>query len=221
MLGVGDKYVGVRALLPPVWRTLPWRVLGAAGGLGPVLAGAGRLMPRAGGTTHGLMVLRTGALALALGLAFLLDDPARHTTAVVPTRRVVRTGLRMALVAPLAALSWTAALLLVPGEMRPPVGAVTLEVATLIALALTGAMAAVRFTDEPRPGGAVTVSLLAGTVFALLLPGRWELFSEVDASDWAAAHQRWAALLTLTLPVGAALLPEPIRRYRARAWAHR
>jgi hypothetical protein len=176
-----------------------------------------------GGADAGLALalLRSAAVAFALGLAFLLDDPARQITAVVPVRRTVRTGLRLALVVPQAALGWAVALLLVPGEIRPPAADVSLEAAVLAALALTGAMAAVRFTEEPQPGPGVAAALLAGTVLAVLLPERWALFAAVGAPGWAAAHQRWAALLVLSLPVGAALLPEPTARRPAPVRAHR
>ncbi|MFC3573238.1 ABC transporter [Streptomyces yaanensis] len=215
MLEAGNKYARISALLPPVWRTLPWPVLGAAGGSGLALAAVTRLVPGELDTTPALILLRAAALVFALGLAFLLDDPARHLTEAVPTRRPVRTALRMALVAPPAGLCWTAALLLVPGEIRPPAGAVTLEAAALAALALIGAAAAVRFTDEPQPGARVAAMLLATTVLAVLLRPRWALFVAEGDPGWAAAHQRWAVLLALILLVGAMLLPEPIRRHRA------
>lgn len=221
MPGIAERYAGARALLPAVWRTLPWRVLGASGGLGLTLAGVTRLIPGQTGAAFALVLLRSAAVAIATGLALVLDDPARHITATVPVRRPVRTGLRVALIAPFAALSWTAALLLVPGGIRPPAGDITLEAAALAALAFTGAAAAVRFTDEPQPGPGVAMALLAATVLALLLPGRWALFAAAGAPCWASAHQRWAALLMLTLPVGAALLPEPIRGYRMPAGVHR
>ncbi|OIK01106.1 hypothetical protein [Streptomyces colonosanans] len=221
MPAVADRYAGIAALVPPVWRSLPWGMLGAAAGLGPALGAVARLTPGGYGTAFAAVLLRVAAVALALGLAFLLDDPARHTTAAVPTRRVVRSGVRMVLAAPFAALSWTAALLLVPARIRPPAGDLTLEAAALAALALTGAASALRFTDRPRPGAAVAAALLMGTLLATLLPERGSLLVAVGAPGWAAAHQRWAALLMLTLLVGAALLPEPVRRHRVTARAHR
>ncbi|MGW3494571.1 ABC transporter [Streptomyces sp. NPDC001020] len=221
MPAVAGRYAGIAALVPPVWLSLPWGMLGAAAGLGPALGAVVRLTPGGYGTAFAAMLLRLAALALALGLAFLLDDPARHTTAAVPTRRVVRSGVRMVLVAPVAVLSWTAALLLIPAPIRPPADDLTLEAAALAALALTGAASAVRFTDTPRPGAAVAAALLVGTLLATLLPERGALFVAVDTPGWVAAHQRWAALLTLTLSAGAALLPEPVRRHRESARAHR
>ncbi|WP_308286733.1 hypothetical protein, partial [Streptomyces griseorubiginosus] len=156
----------IRELTLPVWRTLPWRALGAAAGLGLLLAGALRW---GGGDAHGwpaLVLLRTAVLAYALGLTFLLDDPARHTTATVPTRRALRTGLRIALVTPPTALWWTAVVLLVPSGVRPPVGDVTLEAAAACVLALLAGASALRWTNEPRPGPSVAAAYLLTAVVA-------------------------------------------------------
>ncbi|MDT0463470.1 ABC transporter [Streptomyces gibsoniae] len=222
---VEEKGRAVLALVPPVWRSLPRRPLGTAAGVGLALAAVPRLVPGGTGAAPALLLLRSAAVAFALGLAFLLDDPARNVTAAVPIRRVVRTGLRTALVVPLAALCWTAALLLVPGSVRPPAGGLTVEAATLGVLALTGAVAAVRFAEEPRPGAAVARTSVAGAgLVALLaapLPERWALFVAADSPGWAVAHQRWAVLLALTLAAGAVLLPEPLRRHRLRVLGHR
>jgi hypothetical protein len=162
----------------------------------------------------GLAVLRSVALVLALGSAFLLDDPARHTTAVVPTRRPVRVGLRLAFVAPLAALWWTAAVLLVPEEARPPVGAVTLEAAAAAVLALAGAAAVVRRTEVAEPGKATAVGVLTAAVAAWLLPGRWALFVPAGDPRWEAAHQRWAVLLAVAVLVVGVCVIEPVRSWR-------
>ncbi|MFF5859963.1 ABC transporter [Streptomyces sp. NPDC012751] len=201
----------IPALVVPVWRTLPWRTLGAAGAAGLLTAGLPRLPGREGGGPLALNLLRAAALALALGLAFLLDDPARHGTAPVPTGRAARAALRVALVAPVAALWWTAVLLLVPGPVRPPAGDVTLEAGAACALAVAGAAVAVRRTDDPCPGWPVAAALLAAAVLApLLLPDDWALFVGPRDPRWPAAHERWAWLLAAAVAVGALSLREPL-----------
>ncbi|MFE9773833.1 ABC transporter [Streptomyces sp. NPDC005931] len=194
-------------------RTVPWRSVGAAGGVGLLLAGVPRLMGDDGANDWLVVtVLRAAAVAFALGLAFLLDDPARHTTAAVPTRWAVRHTLRVALVAPVAALWWTVAVLLVPEPVRPPVDDVTLEAAATFVLALAGAAFAVR-RGGTLPGRVVAGALLVSAVLApLLLPGRWELFTTPGEEGWAAAHDRWALLLGAAVAVGAACAAEPVRR---------
>ncbi|WP_328872296.1 ABC transporter [Streptomyces sp. NBC_00287] len=203
---------GVTELLRPVWRTLPWRALGAGAAVGLLIAGTARWLEDGFSPGLALNALRAAALAFALGLAFLLDDPARHTTATVPTRRPVRQALRLALVAPFAALWWAAAVLLVPDGLRPPVGAVTLEAAAACALALAGAAAWIRRSDEPEPGVGVGAGLLTVAVLApLLWPDRWELFVTVDDPRWADAHERWGVALTAALAGFAVWAREPVR----------
>jgi len=200
-------------LLRPVARTMPWRAVGAAGVLGLLLAAAPRLTGDQADGWYALTVLRASALAFALGAAFALDDPARHTTAAVPTRRAVRHGLRVLLVVPVAAVWWTAALLLVPAPVRPPVAGITVEAATALALALAGAALAVHRGDGARPGRAVAGGLLAGAVLGpLFAPGHWALFVPPDDERWAAAHDRWAVLLCAAVAVAVVCATEPRRR---------
>lgn len=214
MSGDESRAVGAwRALVRPVMRTMPWRAIGVAGGLGLLFAAAPRLLGEDATGRLALNALRMSALAFALGAAFLLDDPARHTTAAVPTRRVVRHTLRLAPVVPVAALGWTVALLLVPAGVRPPVGGVTLEAAAALALALAGAAFAVRRSDSTRPGQAVAGALFTTAVPASLLwPERWALFVAPDDERWAAAHDRWTVLLCAALAVWAVCGAEPVRR---------
>ncbi|MFD4410290.1 ABC transporter [Streptomyces sp. NPDC058466] len=205
-----------------MWRSLPRRPLATASALGLLLAGTPRLLSAPPDAWLCLNLLRAAALAFGLGLAFLLDDPARHTTAAVPTRRPVRVGLRVALVAPFAAVWWTAALLLVPEQTRPPVGAVTLEAAAIAVLALAAATVAVRCTDVTEPGAAVTAGLLPVALAAPLLPPeRWTLVVAASDPRWDGAHQRWAGLLVVAAVAGVYSVAEPLRRRRATTVAHR
>ncbi|MER5216110.1 ABC transporter [Streptomyces sp. NPDC002838] len=211
----GDRRVpGVNGVLvSAVARTVPWRALGAGAAVGLLIVGLPRLLSTPPDPWMALNLLRASALAFALGLAFLLDDPARHITTPVTTPRWIRTGLRAALVAPVAALWWTAALALVPREVRPPTGAVTLEAAATAALALAAAATAVRLTDEPEPGPSVAAGVLTTAVLApLLLPGRWALFVPVGDPRWDAAHDRWAVVLVGAVLVWGVCGPEPLRR---------
>ncbi|WP_245685487.1 ABC transporter [Streptomyces yerevanensis] len=208
----------IRALVLPVARTLPWLPLAAGGTVGLLLVGVPRLVSGETPEEIALLLLRGAVLAFGLGLAFLMDDPARHTTAGVPVRRAVRAGLRVALVAPVAVGWWTAALLLVPAEVRPPVGDMTLEAAATAVLALLAGAAAVRLRDEPEPGQAAAAALLlTGLVAPLLMPDRWTLFVQPHADRWDEAHRSWAWLLTGAALVWAACLLEPVRRRRVRA----
>ncbi|MFH8978354.1 ABC transporter [Streptomyces sp. NPDC017890] len=208
-----------RALTRPVWRTLPWRAPAAAGTLGLLLAAAPAAVGAEPNPWETLTLLRGIALIGALGLAFLLDDPARHLTAPVPTRRPLRQALRVALVAPLAALWWTAVLLLAPSESRPPAGDITLEAAVLGVLALAGAAAVVRLTDEARPGPVVAAGLLLTAVLApLLSPEGWALFVPPEDPRWPSAHDRWAVLLAAVAVTWGVCGPEPLGRWGRGQW---
>ncbi|KDN78578.1 ABC transporter [Streptomyces olindensis] len=199
-----------------VARTLPWGVVGAAGAAGLLIAALSRTTGEAGDWLA-LPLLRAAILAFAMGLVFLLDDPARHTTSTVPTPRPVRTVLRVALVAPAVAAWWTVALLLVPSDIRPPVAALTLEAGAAFVLAVAGAVAVVRFSDLTRPGPPVAAGLLTTALLALLFwPGRWALFVPVEDDRWAAAHDRWAVLLAGAVVAGVVWATEPVRRWSLR-----
>ncbi|MEV3890678.1 ABC transporter [Streptomyces griseoincarnatus] len=200
-------------LVRPVARTVPWWALAAGGGLGLLAAALPRLSGGEVAPWAAVNALRAAALCFALGAAFLLDDPARQTTAAVPVRRVLRHTLRCALVLPPAAAWWTAAVLLVPEEARPPVGDITLEAATALALALAGAAFAVRRRGAERPGQAVAAFLLVTAVLApLLSPSEWALFTAPGDPRWADAHGHWTLLLGAALVAVAVCCVEPVRR---------
>ncbi|WP_406722654.1 ABC transporter [Streptomyces althioticus] len=200
-------------LVRPVARTVPWWALAAGAGLGLLAAALPRLSGGEVTSWAGVNALRAAALCFALGAAFLLDDPARQTTAAVPVRRVLRHALRCAFVLPPAAAWWTAAVLLVPEEARPPAGDITLEAATALALALAGAAFAVRRRGTGRPGQAVAAALLVAAVLApLLTPSEWSLFTAPGDPRWADGHGHWTLLLCAALLAVAVCCVEPVRR---------
>ncbi|MEU9666597.1 ABC transporter [Streptomyces bobili] len=202
----------LRSLAPPVWRSLPWVALTVAGGLGLLFAASTRLPDQTPGAEVGLTVLRVTALSGGVGLAFLLDDPARHTTAASPLGRPYRAGLRLAMATPLLALWWTAVLLLLPGPTRPPLGPVTLEALATAAFAIALATATVRFTDGAEVGRGAAIWLGAAAALAVLVPARWGLLTLAADRWWEETHVRWAVLLAVTLTSTALCVPEPLRR---------
>ncbi|WP_242432536.1 ABC transporter [Streptomyces sp. Root1310] len=201
----------VRSLVRPVWRGLPRRALTTAGGLGLLLAGATRLPDHAPDAELGRLVLRLTALAGAVGLAFVLDDPARNTTATTPVGRPRRTVLRLAVVAPLAALWWAAVLLLTPAPTRPALGPATLEAAGTACAALVLATIAVRFTQTAEVGRSTAVRLGAAAAVAVLVPNRWGLLGTPQDPYWAATQVRWAVVLGVAVTLSVLWTPEPLR----------
>ncbi|WP_416976228.1 ABC transporter [Streptomyces sp. T028] len=204
----------LRSLVVPVWRTLPRRALTAAGVMGLLLTASTRLPDHAPDAELGMFVLRLTALTGALGLAFLLDDPARNTSAATPIARPVRTALRLAMTIPLTAVWWATALLLIPSPTRPPLLPVTLQAAAIIAAALALATVAVRFTDSPEVGRRTATRMLTATAVAILTPNRWGLLATPADPWWEPTQLRWAAVLGVTLAVCALWTPEPLGQGR-------
>ncbi|MFJ8946580.1 ABC transporter [Streptomyces sp. NPDC102395] len=195
-----------------MWRSLPRRAPAAAGGTGLLLAASTRWPAEAPGEEGGLMLLRLIALTGAVGLAFLLDDPARHTTATTPLGRPLRAGLRLAMAVPLAALWWTAVLFAVPASARPPLGPVTLEAAATAVAAVALASAAIRFSDRAEVGKGTALCLGAAAVLTALVPARWGLLALPGQPWWEETQTRWAAVLAVMLASAALCTPEPLRR---------
>ncbi|GHE58356.1 hypothetical protein GCM10017771_81260 [Streptomyces capitiformicae] len=84
----------VAALVRPTLRSLPWTLFAAGWGLGLAVAAVPVLFSMELSAEVLVNVVRAAALCGAVGMAFVLDDPARHTTAVPPYR--VRCGRRCA-----------------------------------------------------------------------------------------------------------------------------
>jgi hypothetical protein len=149
-----------------------------------------------------ILVLRVGALLVCMGAAFVLDDVTEETLGHVPTPLFLRRLLRVALLVPLLAVGWFGMLGLA-GEVAPrdggplPVGDLTVEVATLLAIALCAACVGARLTSD-RLGGIAAAPILLGLVaVAMLLPGDYKviLASPGDHLRWDEVHQWWRGAL--------------------------
>ncbi|HEY8983205.1 MAG TPA: ABC transporter [Streptomyces sp.] len=199
-----------RALALPTWRATPRLAPALAAGTGLLLAVSTRLGGAPTDPTMALTSLRSTAVMGALALAFLLDDRARNVTETAPAPRPLRVALRLAAALPLAALWWTAAVLLVPADARPPLLPLTLEAVALAATALALATARVRFTAVAEPGGAAAITTLVAVAVAGTVPARWGLFALPDEPHWPGAHWRWALVLAAALLASAAWTPQPL-----------
>lgn len=210
----------VAALVRPTARSLPWTVFTAGWALGLAVAAVPVLFSVDLPAEVVVHLLRASALCGAVGLAFVLDDPARHTTGVPPVPRPLRQTVRVAVVLPAVAVWWAAVLGVVragadAGEWAAlPSGAVTVEAGALCALALALAATTVRFSALSVPGPAVAGAVLALPVTAgLLLPDRFALFVPPSAPRWDDAHVLWAGALAAVLALWLACAPEPRRRF--------
>ncbi|HEX2179829.1 MAG TPA: hypothetical protein VHL54_10005, partial [Actinomycetota bacterium] len=172
-------------LAPSSGRLVPWWHLAA----GSVLA----LVPvwlswRGAVATPGSSVsmLRLAMLPLALSAAFALDDPTLNSTSQAPLPVAGRLAVRLALVVPLIAAVWaglTGLAAAAPGLASStragwellPVGALSLELAALVALTLAAGRLAARWIDE---GGLAAGPVTLATAFALyfLAPPSWAFY---------------------------------------------
>lgn len=206
------------ALAAPTCRAVPWLPLlgGAVVGLGiaAVPAAFSVVLQPADVAT----LLRVAAVAGALGVAFVLDDPAAQVVAVTPVRRLVRYGFRVLAVLPFAAL-WWAGLIALTSRVNAaglPLAGLTLEAATLLAAALALAAVGMRVGSEDA-GSVLAVPALVAVVSAVaLLPGPAAFFVSPQDPRWARVHVGWAVLLLVAVFAGtfAAHEPRPGRRGR-------
>jgi len=211
------------ALTVPTARAIRWQpLLGGAGAAAALVLLTTRTrivdgspVPDAG---ERVLWLRLGAIMLAMGAAFLLDDPTEETTRHVPTTTVSRRLLRVALALPVLAVAW-ALLLWIGlhasiGRQPFPIAAVTLEAAGLVVLGLVLSVALRAFVPERLGGVAAAPALLVlvGIAYAWqYLPGRVLLFP-LDPADrlvWRHAHDVWRVVLPAALLVLVALSLDP------------
>lgn len=182
------------ALIRPTARAVAWGPLAGAAILATlyVLKEAPNAF-----ITYRILVLRVAALLLCMGAAFVLDDPTEESLGYVPTPLLLRRLLRVGLLLPLLAGAWGVLVHLAGDVSRRdggpmPVADLTLEVATVVMVALAASSVGARLTSD-RLGGIAAAPLVLGIVgAAMLLPYRYRLIVS-SASDprWADAHDLW------------------------------
>jgi hypothetical protein len=203
-------------LAPPTFRSLRWAGLVA----GAVVAVPTAMLMSGGHSSDGpISAMRMAAGAIALGAAFLLDDPTEDLLAHVPTSLLLRRVERIAIALPAIAATWLLADLLVPHSARSPLpfGAMSLELAALVAAALALSATAGRAVPEGMGGVAAAPLLLALVTGAIALPKGHRLFiSGPWEEQWHAAHGRWRWVLGAAIVV---FVWQSLDPGRPRAWA--
>jgi len=94
-------------LLGPTAHAIKWRPVAAGAALGMIIMVVPEALTDRLTESHLTTLARLAAICVALGAAFLLDDPATRSTPTVPTTRLARNLVRVALAGPAAALWWT------------------------------------------------------------------------------------------------------------------
>lgn len=151
-----------------------------------------------------LVALRAAAILLGLAAAFVLDDPAADVTAAAPCPLLLRRALRVALVSLPTAALWGAALSIAARKPLPessalPVPLLTLELATIIMIALALAATAIRWSDSRSVGPAAAAGLLGITVMTWLVPEGARPWVYPAQKNWVAAHWWWGVVLVTAL----------------------
>jgi hypothetical protein len=190
-LAVRVRQVGL--LTPATLRAGQWLPMLPAGALALLAVELAGETPQAG-----LVALRSAAVALALGAAFVLDDPAAELLACSPTPLWVRRIPRIGVPLPLLAMLW-AAVLSRSGFPAIPVGDLTLELAGMLTVTLALAAWADLYTGDGMGGRAGGPGLLV----LVLLAWQARMWAGMPGDPlWTLAHRRWLA----TQAASAALL---------------
>lgn len=160
-----------------------------------------------------LLALRTTAVLLALGAAFVLDDDAAVSIAAAPTPLWWRRMLRYAVAAIFVVPVWTGVVAYATFQQPGlPWLRLSLELTVLVALGLTCGSVAARGWDMTDPGMAAALCVLGGAFVAAHLPPWVGLFLQPDSAHWQASTLRWLALLIVCLAVLVATTRDPAHR---------
>jgi hypothetical protein len=194
------------ALIRPTVHQIPWATALGPVALGPVLMLLFR-PDEYGSPAEFVIGVRVSAVLLAVGAAFLWDEPARAITDAMPVRVRSRRAARFALYLPAAAATW--ALLLFAARaigstselvrasdagarISIPNLALSLEVAGMVAAAVALAAIAGRRARGVDAGLVASPLVLALATVVVLLPSRMAMIV-LDPADerWAMVNRRW------------------------------
>jgi len=187
------------SLIGPTARAMRWAPTVAAAGLALAIVAVPVVVAERLTADQLATLLRLAAAAVAVGVAFLLDDPAARSLATVPIPRLVRHAVRAGLAVGAAAIVWSAALAVpyLGPTPTPSPAALTLEATALVTVALGLAAAGGRVGSDGNAGVLAAPALLLLLAIVWLAPPRVALVVAPADPQWASAHRRWAALLVL------------------------
>lgn len=142
-----------------------------------------------------VLSLRFGALCLAAGMAFVLDDPTEESTSMTPVSLLTRRVVRISLTLPVAAAVWLLlgrfANRLPDATAEIPAWPFTLELLAFSAVALAAAAIGSRYLGD-RLGGTLGagVALLVAAATAFL-PGKLRLWDQMPGTAGYANTTKW------------------------------
>ncbi|MGC9541753.1 hypothetical protein [Streptomyces sp. UG1] len=204
-------------LLPYALRSSRTTPLLVSGALALLLVGVPATVSGGLRLTDAVLLIRACAVLLAMGTAFMLDDPAAATTEVVPVPRWVPRTLRVAIALVAVVVGWTGVLVLGTWAVAPqarellPGPGLTLEAAALFATVLALAALGLRLTAGTGGGMLAAPGAVLCVMLAVLmpLPARLQPFAQPLSAGWNSSRWLWTALLCAAAVAVTALFREP------------
>ncbi|WP_329411358.1 hypothetical protein OG802_16615 [Streptomyces sp. NBC_00704] len=207
-------------LVPYVLRSARTTPLLVAGAVGWLLVSIPAAVSSGLRLSDAVLLIRAGAVLLAVGAAFVLDDAAAATTEVTPVPRWLPRTLRAGVAVVSVGLGWAGVLAGGARAVGPdergllPWGGLTLEAAGLLALVLALAALGLRRTAGSGGGALATPGVLLAVVLAVLAPlPEWsQPFALPLSRGWDPSRGVWAALLAAAALTVVVLFREPVGR---------
>ncbi|GGS08356.1 hypothetical protein GCM10010269_54410 [Streptomyces humidus] len=204
-------------LVPYVLRSCRMTPLLAAAVAGWLLVGAATAVSGGLRLSDAVLLIRAGAVLLAVGAAFVLDDSAAATTEVTPVPRWLPRALRTGVAVVSAGAGWLGVLVLGARAVGPeergllPWAGLTLEAAGLLAVVLALAALGLRLTAGSGGGALATPGALLLVVLAALapLPEGLQPFAPPLSRAWGSSRAVWAVLLGVAASAVVVLIREP------------
>jgi hypothetical protein len=142
-----------------------------------------------------VLSLRLGALCLAVGIAFVLDDPTEDSTSMTPVSLLMRRLVRISLTLPIAFAAWLLLGRVANGspaaDAEIPAWPFTLELLAFTAVALAGAAIGSRYMGDRLGGTTGAGAALLVAAGAAFLPGKLRLWNQMPGTPEYKATTRW------------------------------
>ena len=180
-------------------RSTPLKPLGATAITALVVA---MVAASTGDGDYALMGARFATTALAVGVAFALDDPASTSTGAVPHQlryrrlnRLLYAGGVWGII--LAAVLGAVTVLLPADQSPPPIARLLLEASGQAAAGI--AIAALLSREDPRPGRVAAGALLGAVILSWLLPSPMRPWLHPEDPLWHTGQWIWTGVLVAGL----------------------
>lgn len=146
-------------------------------------------------TTDVVLSLRLGALCLAAGMAFALDDPTEDSTSMTPVSLLIRRLVRISLTLPVVAAAWLLLGRVANGSLATdtevPAWPFIFELLAFSAVALAGAAIGSRHLADRLGGTTGAGAALLVAAAAAFLPGRLRLWDQMPGTSGYANTTKW------------------------------